>query len=422
MSDAVQIHCPHCRNTLRIPADWADRPVRCKFCHQVFMAHRKRAPAATTNAPEPGEGNSIFKPAFVAALVLSGAAGAVLGIGIVLGPALRKMVKIETPSQVAKATDQRAPGVVAETGKNPPLEAGKDKPAAEIVPPTPEFKPPPPEPEKRPPDAGKPPPDQEKKPPDITKVQPEKDRVKGVSPAQLILNELNLLPPATGGKALPVNAATLPEFSPEVLTAYKADYMSILGFRDKEAGYPLRAGIAKTIQALRDNVTTTKMRLTIPGKLMDKQLLNFKNQVKIEQEKVAQGALVLKDLVKELIEIGEKYRAGETPRCQVLFDFTLLRLKARVVHVVEYNFNLAQIRTDSLVQLKADEKLYRLTPQEKVTANEAYIKQYVKDLKKGWAALPKNHPDTPWAVLAPREQEVLLGLTWEPAGEGGSKK
>ena len=143
-------------------------------------------------------------------------------------------------------------------------------------------------------------------------------------------------------------------------------------------------------------------------------MLAFKNQVKAEQDNVAQRALVLKDLVKESIEIGEKYRAGETPRCQVLFDFALLRLKARVVHVVEYNFNLAQIRTDSLVPLKDDEKLYRLTPQAKVTANEAYIKQYVKDLKKGWTDLPKNYPETPWAVLAPREQEVLLGLAWEP--------
>jgi hypothetical protein len=428
MTEAVHIHCPNCRNTLRIPVDWADRPMRCKFCRQVFMAHRKGAPVGSPPATVPnGEVRSaplaprpgsrwVFKPAFVAALVLSGAVGAVLGIGIVLGPALRKMVKSETPSQAAKATDRKASDVVVQTEMNPPLETAKDKPAADVAPLTPEIKPPTPEPNKRPPDAGKPPPDQEKKPPEIPKVQPDKDKAKDVSPAlKFILNELNLLPPATGGKAAPVNVATLPQFSPEVLAVYKADYVSILDFKDKEAEFPLRSAVARTVQALRENINNTRMRPTIPGNLMDKQLLGFKNQVKAEQESVAQRALILKDLVKELTELSEKYRAGETPRCQVLFDYALLRLKARVVHVVEYNFSLAQIRTDSLVPLKEGENAYKLTPQDKVTANEAYIKQYVKDLKKGWTALPQNHPDTPWAVLAPREQAVLLGLTWEPS-------
>jgi hypothetical protein len=430
MIEATQVHCPHCRNTLRIPVDWADRPVRCKFCHQVFMAHRKSAPVATEpralvsgpKTPRPAPEGRIFKPAFVAALILSAAVGVVLGIGIVLGPASRKLVKTETPVETVKATDRKAPTGVVDTAKESPRESGKDKPAPDMAPMAPEPKPPAPEFEKRPAEAAKPPPEQEKKPAEVPKAQPPKETAKVVAPAlKFILNEMNMLPLATGGKAAPIDAAILPEFSPEVLAVYKADYKSILDFKDKDAEYPLRSAIAKTIQALRENVNSTKMRPTIPGKLMDKQLLALKNQVKAEQENVAQRVLILKDLVKDLAEIGDKYRAGETPRCQVLFDYAQLRLKARVVHVVEYNFNLAQIRTDSLVALKDDEKAYRLTPQEKVSANEAYIKQYVKDLKKGWPALAKNHPDTPWAVLASREPEVHLGLSWEP-DEGKSKK
>ena len=124
---------------------------------------------------------------------------------------------------------------------------------------------------------------------------------------------------------------------------------------------------------------------------------------------------MLKDLVKELEEVGDKRRDAAVKRWQVLYDFTLLKLKARVVYVVEYNFNLAKIRTDSLPPLEEGDKLYRLTAQEKVTTNEGYIKQYVKDLKKGWPALATNYPDTPWAVMAQREQAVLIGLSWQPA-------
>src|SRR5262245_66358500 len=44
MTQVVQARCPHCRNLLRIPAEWLDRPMRCKHCRQVFQA-RDKAPA-----------------------------------------------------------------------------------------------------------------------------------------------------------------------------------------------------------------------------------------------------------------------------------------------------------------------------------------------------------------------------------------
>src|SRR5437773_3244821 len=50
MADVVQLKCPHCQNTLRVPADWVDRPVRCKHCQQVFQA-RPKTPAKAAPAP-----------------------------------------------------------------------------------------------------------------------------------------------------------------------------------------------------------------------------------------------------------------------------------------------------------------------------------------------------------------------------------
>jgi len=446
MADVVQLMCPHCRNNLRIPTAWAGQPMRCNFCRQVFLAQRKASAGAAASgvkpapgangqtdpfrtlptppaARPPGVGGLPFKPLPVAGLIIVGVGLAAFVVGIVVGPALRKMFKPETPTPTATATDKKGNDPIGAPGKNPPPETAKERPASEPATrdPQPDQGPPDnakgqPDKDKKPADSAKVPADKDKKLPDSAKGPPEKDKGPTVAPAvRFILNELTLLPPATGGKAAPIDPASLPEFPAKVLDTYKADYKSIMDFKDREADFPLRAAVAKTVLALRNNVNNTTMRPTIPGNLVDKQLFVLKNQVKAEQDIVAKRELPLKDLVKELVEVGEKHRAGETKRWQVLFDYALLRLKARVVHVVEYNFSLALVRTDSLAPLKEDEKIYRLTPQEKVSVNEAYVKQYVKDLKNGWTALAKNHPETPWAVLAPREQAVLLGLSWQPA-------
>jgi hypothetical protein len=41
MTQVVQSRCPHCYNVLRIPADWLDKPMRCKFCKNTFEARTR---------------------------------------------------------------------------------------------------------------------------------------------------------------------------------------------------------------------------------------------------------------------------------------------------------------------------------------------------------------------------------------------
>jgi hypothetical protein len=449
MAEVVLITCPHCGNNLRIPSSWAEKPMRCKFCKQVFQARRKAVPSAATVpfvrphaangqdattpratpapikaaiAPTPKRGGVPWKGVLVGCLVLAVVGmTAVVAIGIV-GAALMTMLRPDpsAPSKkdpvvaVAQApvdgepkTDPVGPVKTPPNTKEPQDTKGGEK-------------------DKSPPDSNKGPGD--KKQPDKGKADKGKDQPgkkdKGppdssknppTSPIALgILNELAMFPPTTGGKAAPLDPASLPEFPANVLDNYKADYMSMLDFANQEAKFPLRAGVVKAITALKDNAFF-KVRQTLPGNMKDKELLVLKKQVINEQDSLALKAAVLKDMVKELEELGDRQRERATRRWQAHYDYTMLRLKARVVYMVEYNFNLAKIRTDSLVALEPDDKLYRLTAQDKVTTNEAYIKQYVKDLKKGWTDLTKNHADTPWAFMATREQAVMLGLSWQPA-------
>jgi hypothetical protein len=50
MAQVVQGKCPHCKNSLRIPAEWVYKSMRCKFCKKAFQA-KKPAEAATLAAP-----------------------------------------------------------------------------------------------------------------------------------------------------------------------------------------------------------------------------------------------------------------------------------------------------------------------------------------------------------------------------------
>jgi hypothetical protein len=227
-----------------------------------------------------------------------------------------------------------------------------------------------------------------------------------------ILDELSLLPPTTGGKLVPLNPAGFTEVSAKALEPYKVEYKSIFEFKDKEKDFPLRSGLARSILVLQENARSTLMRSRLDA-LKEKELQVLKKQVENEQTAVAKRTFILKEAVRELAELGDKYRGGENKRIQVLFDYVMLRLKSRVIYVEEYNFNLAAIRSDSLPALGEGENAYRLTAQEKVTINEGVIKEYVKEVKRGWQNIAKNHPDTPYAIVAAREQEVLLGLSWK---------
>src|SRR5262245_40286090 len=46
MMQIVQARCPYCKNTLRIPGDWLNQPMKCKHCQQIFQTKVKSPEAA----------------------------------------------------------------------------------------------------------------------------------------------------------------------------------------------------------------------------------------------------------------------------------------------------------------------------------------------------------------------------------------
>ena len=66
MSEIVQAKCPNCRNVLRIPAEWVEKPMRCKHCQQSFQARSKAAPVASAHVAPAATARALAQPPAVA--------------------------------------------------------------------------------------------------------------------------------------------------------------------------------------------------------------------------------------------------------------------------------------------------------------------------------------------------------------------
>ena len=89
-----------------------------------------------------------------------------------------------------------------------------------------------------------------------------------------------------------------------------------------------------------------------------------------------------------------------------------------LIYIYEYNNLIAQIRTDSLPAL--EEKIHvgwRVNTSNKVQIKEAKVKEMVKLVSKTWAKIEKDYPMTPWAIIAKREKNIAMGMTWVPTRE-----
>jgi hypothetical protein len=117
----------------------------------------------------------------------------------------------------------------------------------------------------------------------------------------------------------------------------------------------------------------------------------------------------------EKLKNAAELRNKETKRWQAHYDFTVARMQARLVHIFEYNYLLGTIRLDSLPDLEQGfHNGWRLASCEKpqVLAKEARVKDLSRQMNRAWKKVLDEHPSTPWAVFALRDQMSALGLEW----------
>jgi hypothetical protein len=227
-----------------------------------------------------------------------------------------------------------------------------------------------------------------------------------------ILDELNLVPPIRPARDAKdeLTPETLPPFPAKTLEVYLVDYMALAEIEQNPAKYPLRVAVLKAARVLRQNADKFRMKEVFNGNTS----AQIKKQVLQEQVDPGKNILALKDALDDLKAAGADRGKEASKRWQANYDYVLARLESRLVYVYEYNYVLAQIRSDSLPPLVNGATGYRLGAKKKVGIPEPEVKDWVKEIDRTWQRLAKQHPNTPWAIVANRERMTALGLEWRP--------
>ena len=172
----------------------------------------------------------------------------------------------------------------------------------------------------------------------------------------------------------------------------------------------LKQAVLNAVKAMNDSA-----RVPIDESFFAASTAQVKKQVLAKQGAPGRAVLVLEEALDELKKAGEDHMDKEmSKRWKANYDYTLARLESRLVFLMEYNYVLAQIRSDSLPPLEGGFSGYVLGSKEKVTIPEGKVKDWVKEVRRTWDKIAKDHPNTPYAPMAQRERMTVLGLEWRP--------
>jgi hypothetical protein len=118
-----------------------------------------------------------------------------------------------------------------------------------------------------------------------------------------------------------------------------------------------------------------------------------------------------------MTEAGKDLKKEKSKRWQANYLYVLARLQARMAYIYEHNYLLGQMRKELPPRDPKIHQGWKLASQEKLQSG-ADARRLAADSRKLLEKLAKEHPGTPWAVLAKRERLTTLGLRWEPYGFG----
>ncbi len=218
-----------------------------------------------------------------------------------------------------------------------------------------------------------------------------------------IVKQVESIPAVKGqaDKSQELNADIFPLFSDDILKDYRPD----------NAKTPFRNAINQTLSELKkhDKAFPEEFRGDMNA---------LKKKVAQDQKNLARLILDLEETLTNLENAGKLRDKEKSKRWQATYDYVHARLLERIAYTYEYNFMLANIRTDSLPELTTGKHTgWRLAAREKMQAKGEegkLAKKYASDARAILKKLAEEHKGTPYEVLAKRDASNALGLEWQP--------
>jgi hypothetical protein len=218
---------------------------------------------------------------------------------------------------------------------------------------------------------------------------------------QAILRETSQIPPVKAPAAgmQPLRAETFPAFTTKVMKEYAV------------VASPLQAAVKKAIAALVEH------QGAFQDTFANRNIAQLKVEAKAKQEKLAATQDELAAALAELNGVAEDRKNEPSKRWQAMYDYVKARLLMRLAYVFEYQYMLAEIRTDSLPELQPNHIGWRLASREKMQCKGdpgKEAKDRARQARDLLDAIARDHKGTPYEILAKREMVTALGLEWQP--------
>lgn len=220
---------------------------------------------------------------------------------------------------------------------------------------------------------------------------------------------LSRLANATGGVYFVTRmGASRMGFDPARMKEYLPDLLSRDQYEAALAKSPLRRAVLAAAQLTQQRVGP-QPSLTFPAA----EDADFKEVMAKNQELVALTANAVDEALVPIMANGmAKARERETSRrWQAHYDLIRGRLLAMKIRCYEYNNACAQMKKDAPKFKDPKSNAWKLVPSDEIRYSDK-AKAAAKQAKELLQRVVKDHPYTPWALLAQRELKDDLGFKW----------
>lgn len=207
------------------------------------------------------------------------------------------------------------------------------------------------------------------------------------------------------GETAVMSAALSRFFNPSVMRDYRPDYVSIREYQELlKQNKARQALVAAATQSQIDPMQNPQTEFPKADEA------SFKRMLDQAQRGAALVEFKLGPLYATLVE-GEKDRPKLTqPRWQAGFDLAMGRVLAVKVRTEAYNAMLAKAK-GGLKFNNPDNDTFVIVPANEITVGSA-LEKMAKQAHEYLERVVRDHPDTPWALLAQRELKEPIGWKW----------
>lgn len=198
-----------------------------------------------------------------------------------------------------------------------------------------------------------------------------------------------------------------PRFDHAVMRNYPPDYHPIRDYQQQLASNQAKAALVRTAKMTWDEgFPRPVMRFRADTDTA------LRREITQAQRPLAKLDYRLKELVNEISQGEQDREKVKSPRWRASFDLAIGRLYAWRVRAFGYNTVLAEMKSSPLSFKTKGNNMWLLKSSEKIMGPPA-VRKLARNATLYLTRVVKEHPGTPWALLAQRELSQPLGWQWQ---------